>query len=93
MKASMTMDLRVIEDGWIFEQFNGTPEECYAWGFSKRDEFLDLTGWAYEVNGYTSVVGGTFDLSTISGDSHDFMIFVNRPYKHFMSVHYYGDEE
>lgn len=90
MKAICHMDIRQlpVDVKDIFEQFEGTPEECYAWGLSKRDEFLDITDWAYEENGYLSVVGDVLEL-----DNHpnDFMIFVNRPFKDFISVHYHGD--
>ena len=90
MKAYAHMDIRQmpVEIKDIFEEFEGTPEECYAWGFSKRDEFLDLTGWAGWEVGYTSVRG---DILTISEDPNDFMIFVNGRRKDFLSVHYSGN--
>lgn len=90
MKAYCHMDIRQlpVEVKDIFETFSGTPEECYAWGISKRNEFLDLTSWAYQFNGYISITGFFNEK-----DPNSFMIFVAKPYKDFILVRYYGNEE
>lgn len=92
MRAICQMDIRALPADVknIYEEFEGTEEECYAWGLSKRDEFLDLTGWAYNFNGYLHAGG-----KKISDMSHpnDFIIFVLRPFKDFISVSYYDSKK
>lgn len=90
MKAYAHMDIRQmpVEIKDIIETFEGTPEECYAWGLSKRDEFLDLTGWIGWEVGYNSVSG---DLLTMAENPNDFIIFLGGRRKDILSVHYYGD--
>lgn len=76
MKSIAHMDLRALlplSSKDIWEDFEGTPEECYAWGLTKRDEFMDLCDFAWDWDGFTSVSG---DQLILHKNPHDFMMWV-----------------